>query len=131
MERLDTHEPKPKGMDNYLSHYGWHFSKAMAEWAISRMRDRKGNAVRIPDKQALETQLKENGIDSFTAYDAVYLFAMIKADYFGSSITTEAQAVKLCADMLTDPDAYEGQAFTRFYADCIGKGEPLIWEDLL
>lgn len=118
-------------MENYLANYGWHFSKAMAEWAIGQMRDRQGKAVKAPDKAALEQQLRDHGVENPTAYDAVYLFAMIKADYFGSSITTEAQAVKLCADMLTDPDAYEGQAFTRFYADTIGSGKPIIWEDLI
>lgn len=131
MARLDTYEKKPRGMEKYLAAYGWHFSKAAAEFAISRMKDRKGNAVKVSDKSALEAQLRENGVEEFTAYDSVYLFAMIKADYFGSSITTEAQAVKLCADMLTDPDAYEGQAFTRFYADCIGSGTPILWEELL
>lgn len=29
-------------MDDYLSSYGYHFSKAMCEWAVSMMRDRNG-----------------------------------------------------------------------------------------
>ena len=28
-------------------------------------------------------------------------------------------------------DLYEGIVFTRFYADCIGSGIPIIWEDML
>ena len=33
--------------------------------------------------------------------------------------------------VITDGDAYEGMPFTRFYADCIGSGTPIIWEDML
>ena len=39
MARFDMYEKKPAGMDNYLSNYGWHFSKKMCEWAISMMKD--------------------------------------------------------------------------------------------
>lgn len=34
-------------------------------------------------------------------------------------------------DTLEDPDGYDEVAFTRFYADCIGKGEMPEWEDVL
>lgn len=34
-------------------------------------------------------------------------------------------------DYLGDPDGYEGVAFTRFYADCIGKGALIPWDDML
>ena len=30
-----------------------------------------------------------------------------------------------------DPDAYDGIVFTRFYADCIGSGTPIIWEEMM
>ena len=35
--RLDNYGAYPSGMKEYLSIYGWHFSKKMCEWAISRM----------------------------------------------------------------------------------------------
>lgn len=63
--------------------------------------------------------------------DADFEAAMIKADYWGSSITSDTQLVKMLCDMMTDKDGYDGQAFTRFYADCMAKGVPLIWEDLI
>lgn len=35
--RLDMYDDFPSGMKAYLSAYGWHFSKAMCDWAISMM----------------------------------------------------------------------------------------------
>lgn len=35
--RLDARDRFPSGMEEYLSHYGWHFSKNMCEWACSKM----------------------------------------------------------------------------------------------
>ena len=35
--RLDNYGAYPSGMKEYLSIYGWHFSKKMCEWAVSRM----------------------------------------------------------------------------------------------
>jgi hypothetical protein len=28
-------------------------------------------------------------------------------------------------------DGYDGLPMTRFYADCIGSGNPIIWEDVI
>ena len=56
---------------------------------------------------------------------------MAKADFHGSSIKEESSLVKYVKDYLDDPDGYDGIAMTRFYADCIGKGEIIPWEDLL
>ena len=41
------YERKPSGMEEYLSNYGWHFSKAMCMWAISMMKDRKGESFEV------------------------------------------------------------------------------------
>ena len=34
-------------------------------------------------------------------------------------------------DYIDDVDAYPGMPFTRFYADCIGSGTPILWEEAL
>ena len=56
---------------------------------------------------------------------------MAKADFLGSSIPDEAHLILYVKDVMTDPDAYDGMPFTRFYADCIGSGTSIPWEDLL
>ena len=119
-------------MQEYLEAYGWHFSKAMCEWAVSRMRDRNGNRVTCTKKDADEL-LARHGIvlKDAKGYDHVYVLAMAKADYWNSAIVEEARLALFVRDYMTDPDGYDEVAFTRFYADCIGKGEPIMWEDML
>jgi len=56
---------------------------------------------------------------------------MCKADFLKSSIPDEAALAKYVKDVIEDGDAYEGMPFTRFYADCIGSGTSIMWEDML
>jgi hypothetical protein len=56
---------------------------------------------------------------------------MAKADYFGSSIVDEIHLLKFVKDYIDDPDGYEGLPMTRFFADVIGKGIVIDWEDML
>ena len=132
MKRLDSYEKRPSGMDAYLSAYGWHFSKAMCHWAVSHMRDRNGSEIKAQDKDSLIENLHAAKIKvEDKGYDAVYVYAMAKADFVGSSLLTEQQVLKFVGDYLNDPDGYDEVAFTRFYADCIAKGIPIIWEDMM
>lgn len=132
MDRLDMYERKPAGMENYLANYGWHFSKAMCMWAISMMKDRENKPVKPKEKAELDELLKANAIKvEPKGYDAVYVYAMASADFKGSSLADEAHILKYVGDYLGDVDGYEGIAFTRFYADCIAKGIPVQWDDML
>ena len=77
--------------------------------------------------------LKRNGvtIERDKGYDCVYTANMLKSDFYKKSIADEAhlcQHIKLYMD---DVDGYEGLPFTRFVADCMGSGNPIIWEDML
>ena len=76
-------------------------------------------------KDNLDALLKANNvsIENDVGYDALYVLNMAKADYHGSSITEDVKMIKFVKDYLDDPDGYDGIALTRFYADCIGKGE--------
>lgn len=132
-QRLDTHEKLPSGMSEYLSNYGWHFSKKMATWAISKMKDRNGSPVKMKEKDMLANDMKQHGIDpsEFVGYDPVYVEAMARSDYFGSSINDDSHIYRFVYDYLCDKDGYDGVALSRFYADCIGKGCPIYWEDML
>ena len=120
-------------MDAYLASYGWHFSKPMCEWAVSKMKDRNGNKVAMRSKEQVESALKSNNVEiqNDFGYDKVFVFHMGMSDYMGSSITDEAHIAKYVKDVLDDRDGYEGIAFTRFIADCGAKGIPIIWEDVI
>lgn len=136
MARLDSYEGYPEGMVQYLSYYGWHFSKKMSDWAAGNMyKFISGKKVYITpySKEKLDEMLANANIKvkGNIGYDACYVANMCRADFLGSSIKGEAELVKYVGDVINDPDAYEGMVFTRFYADCVGSGTPIIWEDML
>lgn len=56
---------------------------------------------------------------------------MVMSDFYGKSIKDEEHLILYIKDVIDDVDTYEGMPFTRFYADCIGSGTPIIWEDML
>lgn len=136
--RLDNYGAYPSGMKEYLSIYGWHFSKKMCEWAVSRMyKDEKetkteqSNSDYTRDKVDLLLKRYNLKLEKNKGYDDVYVANMCKFDFLGSSIDNEIKLAQFIKDYIDDADAYEGMPFTRFYADCIGSGTPIIWEDML
>lgn len=123
-------------MREYLATYGWHFSKKMCEWAISRMKVEKNGKPEKLDamkRDEVEELLKKLAVklENDKGYDAVYVANMAKADYFKSSIPDEAHLAMFVKDYIDDVDSYPGMPFTRFYADCIGSGTPIMWEQML
>lgn len=136
--RLDSYDIYPSGMREYLSTYGWHFSKKMCEWAVSRMyKDGENNKPEqaIPNytRERVDLLLKRFNLklEKNKGYDDVYVANMCKFDFLGSSIDNEMKLAQFIKDYIDDADAYEGMPFTRFYADCIGSGTPIMWEDML
>lgn len=137
MARLDSRDKYPSGMEDYLAFNGWHFNKKMCEWAVSKMYKinvaKRKEYISPYTKETVENLLKANNVklDNEVGYDAVYVANMAKADFYGSSISDDAHLAKFIKDYLDDPDGYDGIVFTRFYADCIGSGTPIMWEDML
>ena len=136
--RLDNYGAYHSGMREYLSTYGWHFSKKMCEWAVSRMyKDKEDNKPEqaIPNytRERVDLLLKRFNLklEKNKGYDDVYVANMCKFDFLGSSIDNEMKLAQFIKDYIDDADAYEGMPFTRFYADCIGSGTPIIWEDMI
>lgn len=135
--RLDSRDTFPSGMEEYLAQNGWHFNKKLCEWAVSKMKKKnqlnKIEKITPYTKDNLDALLKANNvsIENDVGYDALYVLNMAKADYHGSSITEDVKMIKFVKDYLDDPDGYDGIALTRFYADCIGKGEMIPWEDVI
>ena len=131
--RLDDREEFPTGLEKYLSMYGWHFSKKLCNFAVSSMKKDNGERIAPITKEALDLLLAKNGVvlDNKFGYDYVFVANMCKADYLGSSVPDEAHLAKFVKDYCDDPDGYEELPMTRFYADTIGKGIPIIWEDML
>ena len=123
-------------MEEYLEYYGWHFSKKMVDWATSKMYRTTGETKQYLEpisKSQLEDMSKIYNIklECKFEYDCLYVANMAKADFMGSSLQSEQQLLQYVKDYTEDPDGYEGLPFTRFYADCIGSGTPIPWEDVI
>lgn len=123
-------------MEEYLSFNSWHFNKKMCDWAVSKMyKITNGNKtpIAVLTKEQVDAMLQKHNIKLMQnkGYDYVYVANMCRADYMGSSIEDEIHMTRFIKDYIEDPDAYEGMPFTRFYADCIGSGTLIPWEDLL
>ena len=135
--RLDARDKFPSGMEEYLSHYGWHFSKAMCDWACSKMykTDVAGRKTYTKPwtKEEVEKKKKRYNITltNKISYDYVFVANMCKADYMGSSIMDEQHIALFIKDYVDDKDGYLELPFTRFYADCVGSGCPINWGDML
>lgn len=131
-KRLDIKDRFPAGMEEYLSTYGWHFNKKLCDYAVSRMKkaDPAGREMKHEpiSKEKVEEILRKFGIDftKFVGYDHVYVMNMAKAGFFDD----EASLARYTKKYLWDIDGYDEIAMTRYYADCIGKGEIIPWEDV-
>ena len=135
-ERLDIRDKMPSGMEDYLSQNGWHFNKRLCTWAVSNMWrkvDGKKEYTKMIPKENIEQLFKANNIniENNIGYDIVFVYHMAKTDFFGSSLLDEKSLLKYVKDYLDDPDGYNGLPMTRFYADCIGSGTPIMWEDMI
>ena len=131
-EPLDYYDILPEAMENYLSHYGWHFSKKACDWAVKHMR-KDGKRIEMWDKEKVEKLLKNQGItlENDVLYDAVYVCNMAYADFWGSSISTEAHLALFIMDFVDDEDMPEGGIFAKWYACCMRGGTPIDWDSLL
>ena len=119
-------------MVNYLRYNGPHFSKKLADFAISKMRKDDSKLQRL-EKEQVDKLLSSNNIEIINdyLYDTVYVANMAKADFYGSSITTDLSLAKFIKDYLDDEDGYDGIAFNRFLADCARKGVVINWERMI
>lgn len=127
----------PEDMRTYLSYYGMNFSKKLYEFAVDNMRresaDGKLERVKPMMVDELKSLLSKYKIDieNNDLYNAMYLAAMVKADYWGSSIEDDEHLAKYIEDTLCDVDAAEGQVFARYLADCSVKGCIIHWNEML
>lgn len=138
MSRLDSYSKYPSGMKEYLEAYGWHFSKNMCNWACSLLKKenpvtKKSEPSDILTKDQIEEMIKKHGIKFNTklGYDCYYVANWAKATFMKTAVDDDMHLIKLVKEYIENVNSYEEAPFTRFYADCIGKGIPIMWEDML
>lgn len=135
---LSSFDDIPRDMKKYLQHYGYHFSRAMAEDAVKHMYKKnatsgKEEKIEPITKEKLEDMFKKYNvvIENDVMYDGVYLYGMIMADFWSKSIKTEQDAVMHIKCMLDDVDKPDGYIFNRYYADMCFAGEPIDWAEMM
>lgn len=136
-DRLDVRDKMPSGMEEYLAQNGWHFNKRLCEWAISLLKQKSGDGKEEPiqtiSKEEVQQMFKNAAIkvENCVGYDVVYVYHLMKCKYYGTSILGEQKLLLHIKTYLDDCNGYDGLPLTRFYADCIGLGIPIMWEDML
>lgn len=120
-------------MRAYLRHYGRHFNRKMYEFAVEGMYKENGGRFEPLENERYEKILKNNGIklDNDVMCDGMFVMSMAMSDFLGSSLENEQQLARFVKDYIDDPDQVDGFVFNRFYADCVLKGVPIDWEEML
>lgn len=139
MDRVDLtqYDIKPEGMINYLRYNGPHFNSKLLEFAVSKMskKDVRGVETKITPytKEQVDQILRRYNITlkNDQLYDSVYVAAMCKADFLGSSVPDEHHLALYIKDVIDDVDGYDGIVFNRWYADMCRKGMAVNWEDMI
>jgi hypothetical protein len=129
---LDLYEDLPKNMRKYLMFNGWHFNKALCDYAVSLMK-KHGKALEPISKENVDKLLEQHNIrvENKTGYDYVFVANMCKADYYGSSIVDDKHVALYIKDVLDDEDASDGTTMRRWYATMVGNGLMVNWDDVL
>lgn len=118
----------------YQEKHKGHFSKKLADWAISMMEKidtatGKMKAITPTSLEEVEELLKQNSIKipEESIYDALYLANMAKADY-EESLPTKQVVAKYIKETICDPDGCPEAVLACFCAKMDLKSMPIHWE---
>jgi hypothetical protein len=129
---LDLYDEIPSSMRRYLRHNGWHFNKALCNFAVSLMK-KNGKKLDPISKENVDKLLEQYSIhlNNNIGYDYVFVANMCKADYYGSSITDDKHVALYIKDTIDDEDAADGTTMRRWYATMVSNGVIIDWDDTL
>ena len=131
-QALDTYDDMPKYMKQYLRNYGWHFNKALCNYAVSLMK-KGGQKLEPVSKEYVDKTLEQYNIqlEKNVGCDYVFVANMCKADYYGSSITDEKHFALYIKDTIDDEDAGDDTTMRRWYATMVANGTMVDWEEFI
>ena len=122
-----------EGEAQYMDLNQGHFSKSLAQWAISRMKakDASGKLVRINSVplEEVESTLLDNNVDvkEESVYDAWYLYNMCLADY-RRSLPERKDIAMYINETINDPDCDPKAVLACWRAKMDVMGVPIHWE---
>lgn len=93
-----------------------------------KLEDGSIKKIKLVPKEEIGEMFKSHNItvENCIGYDVAFVYHMALSDYYGSSIRSEKDLLTFVKDYVDDVDGYDGLPMTRFYADCIGSGTPII-----
>ena len=103
-------------------------------WASEQMTNAHGDPAHhwgVEDVKSAFERLGFKKPEENTWGDVVYSANMHYADYYGTTLKTEAECVKQAYADVADPDGYPGKIFNRWCADVIGKKVNVPWENFI
>lgn len=112
--------------------YGWHFNKALCNYAVSLM-EKGGQKLEPVSKEYVDKTLEQYNVqlEKNVGCDYVFVANMCKADYYGSSITDEKHFALYIKDTIDDEDAGDGTTMRRWYATMVANGTMVDWEEFI
>lgn len=122
-----------KAYKKYLRLYGPHFTKALCDFAVSKMEKMDG-PIKPITKQEIDDKLKLHNVklEYNEMYDYVYVANMCKADFLGKSVPNDdAHLCMYVKDVIDDPDGYDGQVFFRWLSDVKHTGVSIDWSEFV
>lgn len=131
---LDIYDDISTSERRYLSRYGRHFNRKMYEFAVSGMEKSSNGAKMEPlTKEEFQSRMKSAGIELQydVMCDGMFVMSMAMSDFYGTSLLNDQQLAQYVKDYVDDVDQADGFIFNRFYADCVLKGIPIDWEEML
>ena len=106
----------------------------MYEFAVSGMEKSSNGAKMEPlTKEEFQSRMKSAGIELQydVMCDGMFVMSMAMSDFYGTSLLNDQQLAQYVKDYVDDIDQVDGFIFNRFYADCVLKGTPIDWEEML
>lgn len=132
---FDIWDNIPRDMRIYLQNFGMNFNDKLCEFAVSKMRDSKGEKKNPIGKEKVKELLTKYGVSlkNDNGYNSTYVVNMAMNDYYGSSIKNENDLALFVKDFIDDEDANVGteKPFRYFFAMCMGQGVVIDWNEMI
>jgi len=133
---METYMYYSEEEDIYNDRYKGHFSKKLADWAISRMikksSDGKIESVKKRSIEDFDLFIKENNmkVPYESYYDAYYLWHMADADY-RKALEDAKHIAAFIDETINDPDCVPTAVLACFKAKMNECGIPIYWEKFI
>jgi len=126
----------PEGLRAYMDVYQGQFSRKLAEWAVSKMKSRRGSGELVSVKpipvETVMDALKEAGVhvSEECTYTAWYLWHMAVADY-PRTIEKDNRRAWFVDETINDPDGKASNVLACFRAKMDNSGVAILWERMI